>query len=247
MPTPQGITAQRTRRLLMLGLAAVLALALAVAAGFALGSSEADSGESGGPSPTPTPSASPPGDLIKLSGGNHQLDGRYPVNFAHTPQGAVSLVAAYVSNDVTLDPSVKARTRQIYARDLQDADLQQLTENARLTIQLDLEKYGFGVSEDELPSQASMSALPVAAVYEQIDERTVEVAVLVEVSAHDGVSRHTNFMSIQEVRCLWDDGIRGGDWVLSEEQPEIDPPAEVEPHTPEFEDSAWIELQGGVS
>lgn len=250
MSTPHEIAAQRTRRMIvvLIVLVVVLALSLAVAVGFALGSGGADRpGKAAPSSAAPSPSSAAAGDILKLPEGGDQVDGRYPVNFAETPEGAVALATAYFSNDVTLDPEVKARTRQIYAQEVHGTDLQELTEDARMTIELYLEKYGFGMTLEELPEQASMSALPMAVVYEQVDERTVDVALLVQVSAHDGISRRTTFMESPGVRCVWEQDLRGGDWALSSEFPDIEAPEQVEPHTAAFENSEWIKLQGGVS
>ncbi|GAA4888889.1 hypothetical protein [Streptomonospora salina] len=228
-----------------------MALALAISVGYSLGSGAAGgaaSRPSASPAPSASPSSPPPasGGPIQLSGGDSHVDGRYPVKFARTPEGVVSALAAFVSNYTTLDPAVKARVGQLYMNEMRNKDIQELTEGMRGNIGLDLESYGFGMTFEELPTQASMSAVPLAAVYERVDARRIDVAVLAEISAYDGISRRTEFLVTPKARCVWVADVRDGDWMVADDFPEIEAPEEVEPHTAAFENSEWIELQGGA-
>ncbi|KIH97481.1 hypothetical protein LP52_18790 [Streptomonospora alba] len=245
MSTPHGTTPQRTRWLItvLVVLVMVLALALAMAVGYALGSGGTDEAASR-PSSSPSPSGS--GGPIRLSGGSAQVDGRYPVKFARTPEGAVSALAAFNSSYTTLDPAVKARAGQLYMNEMRNMDMRELTEGMRANIDLELESYGFGMTFEELPTQASMSALPLGAVYERVDARRIDVALLVRISAYDGISRRTEFLVTPKARCIWMEDVRDGDWMMADDFPKIEAPEKAEPHTAAFENSEWTELQGGV-
>ncbi|GAB3214261.1 hypothetical protein GCM10027294_53190 [Marinactinospora endophytica] len=248
MSTPREIAAARTRRLIigLVVLVVVLALALTVAV-VVLARGDGETTSAPDPQATPTPTMDPTADgALLLPSGNDTIDGRYPVNFPHTPEGAVGMLAAYSNNDVTVDPQTKARARQVYVDELRDQELSVLEQSAALWIEMDLSGYDVGMTLEELPDQAEMSSIPLAVVYEQVDSDTVDVALLEEISIYDGISRRGTSTAVREARCVWREDVRGGDWVLSDEFPSVTIPDVADPREPGFDESGWIAVQGGV-
>ncbi|WP_017541542.1 hypothetical protein [Nocardiopsis halophila] len=253
MSTPSEIAASARRTRILITVLVALVVVLAVVAAVAITTVLRSSGQGGGQAAeSPSPSATPtrgPGDPLRLPQGQDQVEG-LPVGFERTPEGAVAMVAAYASHDVTLDPEAKAQVRSVYAAELQDLgqqEMEQLAEDSEFGIENELDYYGFDVDLEDLPQQATYSALPVGAVYEEIDSATTEVALLLQVTVSDGVEAQSTFLETLEVRCLWGEDVRGGDWVISDEFPEIEVPEKAEPGTGEFRSSEWIPLQGGTS
>ncbi|MDA2803393.1 hypothetical protein [Nocardiopsis suaedae] len=250
MSTPNEIAASARRTRTTIIVPAALVVVLAVVAAVAITTALNAGGEQlqSAASPSPTRSRAE-GEPLRPPAPGHEVEG-YPVNFEHTPEGAVAMTTAYVSRNATLDPADKAETRSAYAVELQgigQEELEQLAEQLQLGIEDELDYYGFDVDLGDLPQQATYSALPVAVVYEEIDASTTEVAVLTEVNVSDGIEAESIFLEPLEVRCVWSDDVRGGDWVISSEFPEIEVPDKAEPGTEEFQSSEWAPLQGGMS
>ncbi|GAB3214260.1 hypothetical protein GCM10027294_53180 [Marinactinospora endophytica] len=251
MPAPREVATAGTRRLIigLVVLVVVLALALAVAV-VVLARGDGDDrvasvpASQAGAAPTVNPTAD--GTLL-LPPGNDTVDGRYPVNFERTPEGAVAMAAAYNVHELTLDPKVKARARQVYIDIYQAEDISVLEEAAAAEIGMDLENFGYGMTREELPTQADLSSTPVATVYKQVDENTVDVALMVEISAYDGISRRGDSSLVRKLRCVWKENVRGGDWLVADQPAmELDSLVEVPPDHPDFEASGWILIQGGI-
>lgn len=247
MPTPSEIAAQRTRRLIiaLVTLVVVLAVALAVVVVVATRPSSENEPTA---KPSPTPSIDPDGPL-KLPEGAETLEGRYPIRFDHTPQGAVAMTSAYMSLDTTLDVDAKAQARALYFSQYEDGQVTEDLENdTEIQVQVELGRMGIDIDQTDLPTQAYMASMPLAAVYEPVDKNTVDVALLTQITANDGVSGERSVLETLEVRCEWDETARdgAGDWVISTEASEITAPEEAEPGTTEFTESEWIELQGGI-
>ncbi|MFC7331426.1 hypothetical protein [Marinactinospora rubrisoli] len=250
MSTPSEIAA-RTRRTMigLIALVVVLVVALIVTIVIATRSGS----DTPAADPTSSASSSPstpigPDGALRLPTAGDQLDGRWPVNFDRSPEGAVAMAAAYITHDISLDPQVKAQTRLTYFSEGLGVSREGLDASMPDQIESEL-RAAFDTDTDleALPRQASLSGLPVAAVYEPIDADTVDVALLINLEFYDGISRRGTQTTTWRVRAVWDESIRGGDWVMSPDWAQIEIPEIVEPGTDDFADSEWIPLGGDGS
>ncbi|MFE3455923.1 hypothetical protein ACFXKD_00135 [Nocardiopsis aegyptia] len=214
MSTPSQIAAQaaRTRRRLYLAAGLVLLL-LAVAGGWFLGRGASDPVEEAPAAPEPSPTSQADGFEL-LDGG--ELSQGLPVRFPHTPQGAVSATVHGLHAQSTNDARALAEVLSTYHRADYDAgDIEEgILADRALEMRLN-QPDGSDFDMDDFPSPASYHYItPVAVWWQEQDADTVEVAVLADMEASDGAAVVVEGRYIFGRTLVWDEGTRGGDWVV---------------------------------
>lgn len=215
MSTPSQIAAQaaRTRRRLYLAAGLVLLL-LAVAAGWFLGRGAPSPPQETPAAPEPSPTAQ--GEGFELLSGQDMAQGTYPVRFPHTPQGAVSATVHGLHAQSTNDAEALAEVLSTYHRaDYDAAAVEETVLADRALEMLHNQPEGSSFDMEDFPSPAAYHyTTPLAVWWQEQDADTVEVLVLADQEASDGAGVVLEGRYIYGRTLVWDEGTRGGDWVV---------------------------------
>lgn len=215
MSTPSQIAAQaaRTRRRLYLAAGLVLVL-LAVLGGWLLGRGTSSPPQEAPAAPDPSPTA--PGQEFELLTGESLAYGSYPVKFPHTPQGAVSATVHGLQAQSTNDAQILVEVLSTYHG--ADYTIAAVEDEVLIERALDLrllQPEGSDFDMEEFPHPAAYHYItPLAVWWEVQDDNTVEVAVLAHNEASDGAGVVMEGRYIYARTMVWDEGTRGGDWVV---------------------------------
>jgi hypothetical protein len=254
--------AQRRTRILVIVLAVAVALLIGVVVGLVAGGSgdgsEAsptptsppdgnaeteDPGEDPDPDPSDTPSGSDyvaPEEWVQLPPGSSEAEGGLPVGFPQTSEGAIAMVAASSRNAWTWDAEQMERGIRAYASDAdRDAALDVTEESAN-----GVRDY-IGIPDGEpIPDDAMVNGWPIGVQWEDQDDGSVRVTLLIRVTFTPGNGEPTETHLIATVNdAIW----QHDDWKIASVPPDVaqDTPTAADLGTPAFNAEGWIAIQEG--
>lgn len=182
----------------------------------------------------------PPAQSLTPPAPGRLLEGRWPVNFPHTPQGAVAANAAFLIAGWTLDQDQAVRAMDVY---MTASDRAQAKQAVPSIVQPFLTNLGVQPGQ-AIPSDAYLTITPLAAHWQVLDSDHVVVAMMTRQTL--GRSSDSHPVSESEVTnagiLVWDPTARGGDWLNTATDARKYIPAMAEPGTQAFNAAGWVAI-----